>query len=65
MYFPAKEPAQLQVKKVVNAHNTVSLTLLGGAHEKAQLAPAAYQSALLFPLFGHEGKPHHFCWKQF
>jgi len=65
IYFPAKESAQLQIKRVVNVHNTLNLMLLGGAHEEERLAPGAYQSALMFPLFGHRGQLHSFCWKQF
>lgn len=65
IYFPAKESAQLQIKRLVNTHNTVSLILLGGTPETAQLAPGACQSSLLFLLLCHKGQPHNFCWKQF
>lgn len=44
--FPAKVSAQIQVKRLVNTHNTVSLKLFGGAYEKTQLASGACQSAV-------------------
>lgn len=55
IYFPAKESAQLQVKRVVNAYNTVSLMLLGTAREKAQLLQELARAPCFFHFLAMKG----------